>query len=120
MRTIPVAGAQATYYALSGAFPLVAYRAFEAITGRKREPWLVKTIGVLLLPVAHALMADPAGTGSVTRRLGVGSALGFAAIDVWYAGVRRRISPVYLADALAEAAILALWWHATRRDGPAR
>jgi hypothetical protein len=40
--------------------------------------------------------------------------MALAAVDVWYAGVRRRISPVYLADAPIELA-LAFGWIAVRR-----
>lgn len=100
---------QAAYYAVSGAWPLLSYRSFELVTGRKREPWLVKTVGLLLGVVAVAVAADPRGTSAVTRRVGIGSALALGAVDVWYAGVRRRISPIYLADALVEAMFIGLW-----------
>lgn len=105
---------QAAYYALSGVWPVVSYRTFEALTGRKREPWLVKTVGVLLAVIAASLAADPRGQHASTRRLGIGSAAALGLIDVWYAAVRRRISLVYLADAAAEAAIVAAW---LRRPG---
>ena len=108
------AAIQAAFYALGGAWPLVAYRTFEAVTGRKREPWLVKTVGMLMLAIAAALAADPDGRSPAARRLGVGSAAAFAAVDVWYAGLRRRISPIYLVDAVAEAALVALWWRDLR------
>ena len=100
---------QAAYYAVSGAWPLVSYRSFELVTGRKREPWLVKTVSLLLGVVAVAVASDPRGEVGVTRRVGVGSALALGAVDVWYAGVRRRISPIYLADAAVEAALIGLW-----------
>ncbi len=113
------AALQSGFYAVGGAWPLVAYRTFEAVTGRKREPWLVKTVGVLMLAIAAALAADPDGRSPVSRRLGVGSAVAFGAVDVWYAGVRRRISPIYLVDAVAEAALVALWWRDVRAAGGA-
>lgn len=43
------------------------------------------------------------------RLLGASSAAGLAAIELWYAGLRRRIAPVYLADAVAELALLSAW-----------
>jgi hypothetical protein len=46
--------------------------------------------------------------------LGLGSAAALGAVDVWYAAVRRRISPVYLLDALAEVVIAAAWLAAGR------
>ena len=106
---------QAAFYAIGGAWPLVAYGTFEAVTGRKREPWLVKTVAVLMLAIAAALAADPDGRSPAARRLGVGSAVAFGVVDVWYGGLRRRISPIYLVDAIAEAALVALWWLDVRR-----
>lgn len=111
----PVAGLQAGYYAASGAMPLLAYRLFERITGPKREPWLVKTVGLITVAVAWVLANDPAGRHRQTRRLGVASALAYGAIDVWYAAVRRRISPVYLLDAAVEAALVGAWLVLPRR-----
>lgn len=40
--------------------------------------------------------------------VGATSALGFMAIDLWYAA-RRQISLIYLLDAAAEAALAAGW-----------
>lgn len=48
-----------------------------------------------------------AATPEVTW-LAVGSAAGFIAIDTVYVG-RRRISPIYLADAIAELCLILLW-----------
>ena len=101
--------AQAAYYLVSGAAPLVSYRLFEAVTGAKREPWLVKTVGLITVAIGWSLAADPAGDGRVARRLGLASAAGYAVTDLWYAGVRRRISPVYLVDAAVELAFVAGW-----------
>jgi hypothetical protein len=100
---------QAAYYALTGAWPLVAYRSFEAVTGRKREPWLVRTVGLLTVAIAAAIWADPHGRTAPGRRLAIGSALAYGIVDVYYAAVRRRISPVYLADAAVETGLLAAW-----------
>src|SRR5258708_5889367 len=50
------------------------------------------------------------------RVLGVGSALGFAAVDFWFAGVRRRISRVYLADGVVELGLAAAWAYAAWRE----
>lgn len=108
---------QATYYLVTGLWALVAYRWFEAVTGPKREPWLVKTVGLQTVAIAAALAADPQGRTAVGRRLGIGSAAGFAAIDVYYALIRRRIRPIYLADAIVELAFLAAWRRARGRGG---
>ncbi len=104
-----VAAVQAAYYAAAGALPILAYRAFEWITGPKREPWLVKTVGVLTVAVAGVLAADPSAAQPQTRRLGMAAAVAYALVDTWYAAVRRRIRPVYLLDAVVEVAFAAAW-----------
>ena len=100
---------QATYYAVTGVWPLLSYRSFEVVTGRKREPWLVKTVGLLLVVVASVLAADPDGQTTGARRLGVGTAAALLVVDVWYAAFHRRISPIYLADAAVEAGFIGMW-----------
>jgi hypothetical protein len=105
---------QAAYYVVTGVFPIVAPRLFEAVTGPKRELWLVKMVGLLTVAVGTALAAPGAANEEVGRRLGVGAAASYLAVDVWYAGVRRRIRPIYLADAVAEAILIIGWLRAAR------
>jgi hypothetical protein len=99
----------AAFYLVGGAWPLLAYRSFEAVTGAKREPWLVKTVGMLTMLAGAIIAADASGSERSTRRLAIGTALSFAAVDGWYAGVRRRIRPIYLLDAVAELGLAAAW-----------
>ena len=117
MSRIGPGAVQSAYYAVSGAWPLISYRTFAAVTGPKREPWLVKTVGIMIVVIAAALAADPRGGSRVTRRLGIGSATALGAVDVWYAAVRRRISPIYLGDAVAEALLAVAWLRQRNRDG---
>ncbi|HEX9400403.1 MAG TPA: hypothetical protein VF912_09860 [Anaeromyxobacter sp.] len=105
-----LAWGQGLYWAAAGAWPLVHMPSFEAVTGPKRERWLVRTVGVLVLAIGGAL-ALAARRRRVTpelRLLAAGSAAGLGAIDTWYAA-RRRISPIYLGDAALEAALVAGW-----------
>ena len=105
-----MAAAQAAYFVATGIAPFVSRRAFEAVTGPKREWWLVQTTGGLVTAVGGGL-ALAARSGRVTPELALvaaGSAAALAAIDV-VAVAGRRISPVYLADAAIEAAFLAGW-----------
>jgi hypothetical protein len=116
-----LAWGQGLYWSVAGAWPLVHMTSFEAVTGPKRERWLVNTVGVLILAVGGTL-ALAARRGRVTPELRVlagASAAGLAAIDAWYAGPRRRISPVYLADAALEAALAVAWlvWGRPRGAG---
>jgi hypothetical protein len=108
--------AQGAYYLGTGVAPFVSRRAFEAVTGRKREWWLVETVGVLVTAVGAGVTAAAARdrvTSEITT-IAAGCAGGLAAVDVVYV-VRRRISPAYLADAAAQVALLAAHVNAARR-----
>jgi uncharacterized membrane protein HdeD (DUF308 family) len=103
---------QGAYYLLSGAWPLVSMRSFEWVTGRKRDRWLVRTVGllsmafgVLLVRASHRGAADPG--------LGVAPAAAFGASSLWYR-LRGVVNASYLLDAAAEAAFLAGWMRASR------
>src|SRR5437879_2851470 len=101
---------QAAYFLLAGPAPFVSRRAFEAVTGPKREWWLVQTVGLLLTAIGVGLGAG-AARDRVTPELaliGAGSAAALGGIDVVYLA-RRRIRATYLGDAVVEAALLAGW-----------
>ncbi len=115
-----VALAQAALYVGTGVWPLLSMRTFEKVTGPKTDRWLVKTVGVLVAVIGGVL-------AMVSRRrkmpaeillLAVGSALGLTAIDCVYVA-KKRISPVYLLDAVAEVVLAALWavaWQQARQS----
>jgi len=99
------------WLALTGAWPLVHLRSFKRVTGPRPEGWLTRGMGACLLDIGVALAAAGA-RGKVAREmrlLGGGVALSLAAMDLYYAGKRRRISPVHLLDAAAQLAFAALW-----------
>jgi hypothetical protein len=101
---------QAIYYAFTGVWSLVSIKTFQKVTGPKVDTWLVKTVGTLVL-VIGGVLGMAAKKGRVTPEialLATGSAAGLAAIDVVYA-TKKRISPIYLLDALAEGGLIALW-----------
>ena len=53
--------AQGAYYLGTGVAPFISRRAFESVTGPKREWWLVETVGVLVTAVGGGLhLADAA------------------------------------------------------------
>jgi energy-converting hydrogenase Eha subunit E len=106
---------QAAYFLVTGIWPLVDLRTFEAISGPKVDDWLVKTVGVQI-GVVGGVLALAAYRQRVTPEvelLAIGSALGLAAIDVVYVS-RRRIRPIYLLDALIELGFVAGWAVARR------
>src|SRR4051795_11812907 len=100
--------AHGAYYVATGVAPFVSRRAFEAVTGKKREWWLVQTVGVVVTAVGGGIVAA-AARDRVTPEIAViaaGCAGGLAAVDVVYVA-RGRISPAYLADAAAQVGLLA-------------
>ena len=107
---------QAAYYILTGIWSLVSIGTFQKVTGPKTDLWLVKTVGALVIGTGTTLGAA-AYRRNITPEitlLGVVSAAGLAAIDVVYVA-KKRISPIYLLDALAEVVLIGLWALAGRR-----
>ena len=107
---VRLARLQAIFYIVTGVWPFVSMRSFEAVTGPKVDRWLVKTVGALVAVIGCAL-----ALASRRRQLApelvlvaAGSAAALATIDTVYVA-KRRISPVYLLDAIAEIALLAGW-----------
>ncbi|HEX8208154.1 MAG TPA: hypothetical protein VF587_18975 [Solirubrobacteraceae bacterium] len=116
LRRRDVALAQAAYYGVTGIWPLVSRRSFEAVTGRKTDWWLVQTFSLTLLPIGAAL-GMAAARDRVTPELellGAGAAGVLAGTDVAIAA-RRVGRPTYLIDALASGAIVAGWALASRQ-----
>src|SRR5207253_1985780 len=87
-----------TVLRIAGLWPILDLGSFMKVTGPKFEGWLPKGVGACMANIGAALGA--AGLrGKVARELrilGVSTALSFAAMDFWYAALRRRISRVYL------------------------
>ena len=98
---------QGLYYVLTGVWPLISLRTFEAVTGPKTDDWLVQTVGVLAAVIGAALLVgskrEPPHLETLT--LSVLSAVGFIAVDVVFV-LRGTISSIYLVDAAAQAVLL--------------
>ncbi len=109
--------AQSAYFLVTAVWPLVHYRSFELVTGRKRDVWLVKTVGALLVPVAAALGLAAARPQPPleARVLAVGTAAALGSVEAVYA-LRGRIRWVYLVDAAVEALLVLVMLVATRRS----
>jgi len=95
----------------TGVAPFVSRRAFEAVTGPKREWWLVQTVGIAVTAVGAGVLSAAARDRVTPEVKGIatGCAAGLAAIDVVYVR-RRRIAPTYLADAAVQAGLMAALW----------
>jgi hypothetical protein len=109
---------QGGYFLVTGIWPWVSMRTFEMVTGPKTDDWLVKTVGVLIAVIGGVLTR--AGlrrqVSPAVRALAVGSAASLAGVDVLYVA-RRRISPIYLLDAVLELGLIAAWALSGRRRG---
>jgi hypothetical protein len=102
--------AHAAYYVATGVWPLVSRRTFERVTGPKAEFWLAQTVGVLVASIGAGLAQNLRHRDAPPelRTIAIASAAGLALIDVIFVS-RGRIRRVYLADAAAEAALIAAW-----------
>jgi hypothetical protein len=102
--------AQGVFYVVTGLWPIIHYRSFEAVTGPKTDVWLVKTLGALIGVVGASLCVAGVQNRSdrALRALGIGSAVALGLSDFIYA-VKGTISPVYLLDAAVEGALVARW-----------
>lgn len=114
------AGVHAGYLLTTGLWPAVDRRSFERVTGRKRDFWLVRTVGGLAAASGLALGVSVlrARRPPEARVLAVASAVVFAFADV-HAG--RRVSAVYFGDLGLQLVLPAAWlvpWD--QDDGPAR
>ena len=105
-----IAVAQGALYFFSGLWPIVHLRSFEAVTGKKRDRWLVKANGAILACVGLSLLRS--ARKEPARALGVTTALSIAAVEAFY-GFRGKIARPYLGDAAAEL-VFGLAWLAAR------
>jgi hypothetical protein len=104
--------AHGAYLMFIGGWPLLHLRSFAKVTGPKPEGWLAKAVGACLANVGIALVQSALRGGRVRREmrsLAVRMAMTFAAFDFYYGGLRRRISPVYLANGGAQLLFAILW-----------
>lgn len=101
---------QATYTLVTAVWPLIDIESFMEITGYKRDVWLVKTVGALLIPVALCLYAHLYFKADHRPAIVLGSftAVAFACIDFYYA-LTDVIPDIYLADGVVEIIFLGGW-----------
>jgi hypothetical protein len=114
-----VLAVQSLYYLITGLWPLFSIGTFQAVTGPKRDLWLVKTVGVLVSVIGAVLAVAawrPTELG-ISRLLAIGASLGLSGIDIVYVS-KGRIPKIYLLDALLElklAGLLIASWIYKRR-----
>lgn len=101
---------QGIYFLVTGVWPLIDLSSFQAVTGPKRDLWLVQTVGALIAVVGASLCA--AGTARSLNLanyvLAVGSALALLFVDIIFTA-SGTIPPIYLLDGAAEFLLLLAW-----------
>jgi hypothetical protein len=106
--------AEGGYFVATGAWANLHRGSFERIAGPKQDYWLVRVVGLLVLIVGTLL----AKTATKSRPqgdlvvLGAATAIALGAVEAYFA-VWRRISSVYLLDAVVEGVLvlgLAVGW----------
>jgi hypothetical protein len=95
---------------LGGLWPLLHISSFEMVFGPKTDRWLVKTVaGLLIVNGLTQLTTSSTAIGvRQARRLGVGTAVVLAVIDLVYVPAA-RISKMYLVDAAVEVGWILAW-----------
>lgn len=101
---------QGFYTLLTALWALIDIDSFMEITGPKTDLWLVKTVSVLLVPIAFSLILPVFFKATFWQPFIIGllSAAGLAVIDFYYS-LNSTISKIYLWDGIAQC-FFALWW----------
>jgi hypothetical protein len=105
-----VARGQGLFNVVGGLWPIVSLDTFELIYGAKRDVFLQKTVGGLLLAVGSTQLAAGDTTEELRsmRRLGLATAATLLAIDLWYIP-RRQMRWTYWQDAACELGWIVAW-----------
>jgi hypothetical protein len=120
-RADAVAVTHGAFNVVGGLWPLLHLRSFEWVFGPKKDVWLQRTTGGLLVSAGLAQLAaapDPGGPAHA-RRIGLGTALTLLAIDLVYVPTG-RIRPTYLLDAAMQTGWIAAWLRASSGEGRGR
>lgn len=111
-----LARTQGAYNLVTGLWPLLHMRSFEAVLGPKVDRWLVHTVSGLLIVNGAVQIARADSEEDVPRMIGIGTAAALAAIDFVYAPAG-RISRMYLLDGVGQVGWIAAWCVAAKRRG---
>jgi hypothetical protein len=101
---------QSAYFVVTGAWPLLHRRSFEAVTGPKPDFWLVRVAGALITVIGATLALAVAGSDRPPRDsvvLASASAMSLAWLELAEVA-RGRISRIYAADAVVEGVLMAM------------
>jgi hypothetical protein len=98
------------YYLITAVWALVDIKSFMAVTGPKKDVWLVKTVSVLLIAISFSFMIY------LYRRndwlppavLAISCCIGLTIIDCFYS-FNNTISAIYLGDAVVQFILTICW-----------
>ncbi len=101
---------QGSYTLITAVWPLINIQSFMVITGPKTDIWLVKTVAVVLLPIALLLLLHLLRPTDPIHLIVVGltCSIGLAAIDFYYS-IKGTISWVYAVDGVLEFVFFLCW-----------
>jgi hypothetical protein len=101
---------QGVYTLITAIWPLIDIKSFMVVTGPKTDIWLVKTVAVVLLPIAAFYLINIYRPGEILHLvlIGVINSIGLAIIDFYYSG-KNIISRIYAVDGALQV-IFALCW----------
>lgn len=107
-RTIPFF--QTVYYFLTGIWPLIHLESFLFVSGPKTDIWLVKTVGLLLLPYSLLLayLTISVRKNKIIALSILICCLSLLIIDLYYY-IQKVIKWVYLVDCFLQAIFSAYW-----------
>jgi len=108
-----VAVAQSIYTLATALWPIIDIRSFMEVTGYKTDIWLVKTVAVLLLTnglVIGSFAFQREKNFKTITLLGFLTAISLFSIDAYYTSLQ-VIPDIYLADAVIEVIIAAMWMY---------
>ena len=91
---------QGLYYLISGAWPLIHFASFEALSGPKRDRWLVRTVGMLTTAIGLTLLRRP----RESEQLADMASASFVVADIL--ALRARQGWPYPADAMLEIGLI--------------
>ena len=102
--------AQGLFNVVGGAWPVVSLRSFEWVYGKKKDVFLQKTVGGLLLSIGLMQLTGRESEQelAVARRLGIATALTLLAVDLIYIP-KGEMRKTYIQDALCEIGWIAAW-----------
>ena len=103
-------GVHATYYLLTGLWPILHIRSFMEVSGYKTDIWLVKTVGALILCIGLTQLRElfTRSYSAAVAFLSVVAATSLLVIDLYY-GLSHVISRTYLVDAVIQFMLIGGW-----------